>query len=133
MHCPSLSPFLWGVPFDYFQGGRERLVDFETRFSAAFSAVFLIGLFIVKYPVVRRVDNFIQRINPYPVDKTFSLTDQNQKRANFIHWIGIFPLDEVNHSSYNRATGISSGLEKGVDYCSLILNRVWKIAFSDLK
>ena len=28
-------------------------------------------------PVARRVDNFIQRINPYPVDKISSLSNQN--------------------------------------------------------
>ena len=25
------------------------------------------------------------------------------QRTNFIHWIGIYPLDKVIHSSYNRA------------------------------
>ena len=28
-------------------------------------------------PVVQRVDNFIQRINPYPEDKICSLSNQN--------------------------------------------------------
>ena len=52
-------------------------------------------------PVVRRADN--QRINPYPVDKVCLLSNQNQERANFIRWIGIYPLRKVIHSSYNRA------------------------------
>ena len=30
-------------------------------------------------PVVRRVDNFIQRINPYPADKFCSLSNRNAK------------------------------------------------------
>ena len=35
-------------------------------------------------PVVRRVDNFTQRINPYPVDKIYSLSNQNYEHPNFI-------------------------------------------------
>ena len=54
-------------------------------------------------PVVRRVDTFIQRINPYPVDKIGAFLILIRQRANFIHWIAIYPLDKVNHSSYNRA------------------------------
>ena len=37
--------------------------------------------------VVRRVDNFIQRINPYPVDKIGLLSNQNLELAQ------IHPLD----------------------------------------
>ena len=51
----------------------------------------------------RRVDNFIQRINPYPVDKIDAYLVLIGQRANFIHWIGSYPLDIVIHSSYNRA------------------------------
>ena len=54
-------------------------------------------------PVVRRVDNFIQLINPYPVDKTGVFLILIGQRANFIHWIGIFPLDKVIHSLCNWA------------------------------
>ena len=52
--------------------------------------------------VVWRVDNFIQRINPYPVDKIGKFLILIGQRANFIRWIGIYPLDKVIHSSYNR-------------------------------
>ena len=52
---------------------------------------------------VRRMDSFIQRINPYQVDKICSLSNQNWERATFIRWIGIYPLDKVIHSSYNEA------------------------------
>ena len=48
--------------------------------------------FVDQGPVVRRVDNFIQQINPYPVDKICSLSNQNQERANFIRWIKLYPL-----------------------------------------
>ena len=48
--------------------------------------------FVDKGPVVRRVDNFIQQINPCPVDKICSLSNQNQERANFIRWIKLYPL-----------------------------------------
>ena len=54
-------------------------------------------------PVVRRVDNFIQQINPYPVDKIGAFLILIGQRANFVHWTGIYPLDKVIHSSYNRA------------------------------
>ena len=62
-------------------------------------------------PVVWRVGNFIQRINPYPADNVGVVLILTGQRANFIHWIGIYPLDKVIHSSYiyNRAkytTGI---------------------------
>ena len=43
-------------------------------------------------PVVRRVDNFIQWINPYPADKMGALSNQNKERANFIRWIKLFTL-----------------------------------------
>ena len=52
-------------------------------------------------PVVRRVDNFTQRINPYPADKIGAFLILIWQQANFIHWIGVYPL--VMHSSYNRA------------------------------
>ena len=54
-------------------------------------------------PVVRRVDNFIQQINPYLVDKIGAFLILIGQRASFVHWIGIYPLDKVIHSSYNRA------------------------------
>ena len=48
------------------------------------------------------MENFIQRINPYLVDKIGAFLILTGQRANFIHWIGIYPLNEVIHSSYNR-------------------------------
>ena len=57
-------------------------------------------------PVVRRVDNFIQRINPYPVDKIGAFLILIGQRANFIHWTGIYPLDKVIYSSYNWAQNL---------------------------
>ena len=54
-------------------------------------------------PVVRRVDNIIQRINSYPADKIGAFLILIGQRVNFIHWIGIYPLDKVIHSLYNRA------------------------------
>ena len=53
--------------------------------------------------VVRRVHvgNFNQRINPYPADKIGMFLSLIGQRANYIHWIGIYPLDKVIHSSYN--------------------------------
>ena len=54
-------------------------------------------------PVVRRVDNFIQRINSYPADKIGAFLILIGQRANFIHWIGIYPLDNDIHSTNNRA------------------------------
>ena len=54
-------------------------------------------------PIVRRVDNFIQRIKPYRENEMCSLSNQNKKRTIFILWpAGISPLDNVIHSSYNR-------------------------------
>ena len=43
-------------------------------------------------PVVQSVDNFIQRINPYPADKISTFLMLIGQRANLIHWIGIYPL-----------------------------------------
>ena len=57
---------------------------------------------LLQGPVVRRLDNCIQRINPYPVDKIWSFSNKNLERANYIRWIGIYFLDKVIHSSYNR-------------------------------
>ena len=54
-------------------------------------------------PVVQRVDNFTQQINPYPVDKTGMFSILIGQRANFIHWIGIYLMVKVIHSLYNRA------------------------------
>ena len=54
-------------------------------------------------PVVRRVDNFIQQINLYPADKIGAFLILIGQRTNFIHWTGIYPLDKVIHSLYNRA------------------------------
>ena len=64
-------------------------------------SIILLGL------VVRRVDNFIQRINPCPVDKICSLSNQNLECVHFIHPIRIYPLDKVIHSSYNQAQFIN--------------------------
>ena len=47
----------------------------------------------IQVPVVRRVDNFIQRINPHPADKV----------GAFLILIVIYPLDKDIHSSYNRS------------------------------
>ena len=55
-------------------------------------------------PIVRRVDNFIQLINPYPEDKIGAFLILIGQRANFIHWI--YPPGRVIHSSYNRAQTI---------------------------
>ena len=54
-------------------------------------------------PVVRRVDNFILQINPYPADKIDSFLSLIGERANFIPWIGFYPLDKDVHSPYKRA------------------------------
>ena len=40
-------------------------------------------------PVVRTVDNFMQRINPFPADKLGAFVILIGQRANFIHWIEI--------------------------------------------
>ena len=53
--------------------------------------------------VVQRVDNFIQQINPYPVDKIGMFLILIGQRAHCIHCIGIYPLDKVIHSLYNQA------------------------------
>ena len=37
------------------------------------------------------------------MDKTCSLSDQNEEHADFIHCTGIYPLDRVIRSSFNRA------------------------------
>ena len=50
----------------------------------------------------RRVDNVFQRINPYPADKIGAFLILIGQWANFIHWIVIYLLDKVIHSSYNR-------------------------------
>ena len=55
-------------------------------------------------PVVQRVDNFIQRINPYPVDKIGAFLILIGQQADFIQWIGIYPLDKVIHCSYSACT-----------------------------
>ena len=57
-------------------------------------------------PVVRRVDNFIQQINPYSTDRIGAFLNLIGQRAKFIQWIGIYPLDRVIHPSYNRAQDI---------------------------
>ena len=44
-----------------------------------------------------------QRINIYVADKIGAFLILIGQRANVIHWIGIYPLDKVIHSSYNRA------------------------------
>ena len=44
-------------------------------------------------PVVRRVDNFTQWINLYPLDKIGMFSILIGQKASFIHWIGIYPLD----------------------------------------
>ena len=49
-------------------------------------------------PVVQRLDNAIQRINHYPVDKTLVLLEQNKPRYP---WIVIYPVDSVVHLSNN--------------------------------
>ena len=54
-------------------------------------------------PVVQRMGNFIQWINFYPADKICAFLILIGLRANFIYCIGIYPLDEVIHSSYNHA------------------------------
>ena len=54
---------------------------------------------------MQRVDNFIQRINPYPADKIGAFLTLIGQRANFIRWIGIYLLSKVIHSSYNRVQG----------------------------
>ena len=55
-------------------------------------------------PGCTRVDTVasIQWINPFPVDKIGAFLILIGW-ANFIHWIGIYPLDKVIHSSYNWA------------------------------
>ena len=59
-------------------------------------------------PFVRRMDNFILRINPYPVEKIGAVLILTGQRANFINWIGIYSLDKVIHSSYNRTHSSTS-------------------------
>ena len=49
--------------------------------------------------VVRRVNNFIQRINPYPVDKICSFVIL-MDHAKIL--LGIYPLDNFIHSSHKR-------------------------------
>ena len=53
--------------------------------------------------VVRRVDNFIQRINPYLAAKIGAFLILIGKQGKFIHLIGIYLMDKVIHSSYSRA------------------------------
>ena len=40
--------------------------------------------------------------NPYPADKVGAFLILIGQRANFIHSIGIYPLDKVIYCSYNR-------------------------------
>ena len=65
-------------------------------------------MLIYLVPVVQRVDNFIQWISPCPVDKIGAFLILIGQRANLIHWIGIYPLDKVIRSSYNRAQFVCS-------------------------
>ena len=51
---------------------------------------------------VVRMNNFVQRINPYPADKIGGFIILIGQQANLIHWIGIYPLDNVIRSSFNR-------------------------------
>ena len=51
---------------------------------------------------VVRMNNFVQRINPYPADKIGGFIILLGQQANLIHWIGIYPLDNVIRSSFNR-------------------------------
>ena len=55
-------------------------------------------------PVVKLgVDNFIQRISRYPVNKRYWLESrEDEVGVHFIGWIAIYPLDEVVHSLNNR-------------------------------
>ena len=53
--------------------------------------------------VVRRVDNFIPWINPYLVEKIGAFLILIGQWANFMHWIGIHPLNKIIHSLYNQA------------------------------
>ena len=70
----------------------------------------LLLLLIYQGPVVRRVDNFTQLINSNLVDKIGAFFILVGQQANFIHGIGIYPLDKVIHSSYNRAQLFSLSL-----------------------
>ena len=53
----------------------------------------------IRARLYERVDNFIQRINPYPTERLCAFLFWIGQRTNFIHWIGIYPLDKVIHSS----------------------------------
>ena len=59
-------------------------------------------------PVVRRVDNFIQQINPYPADKLGAFLILIGQRANFIH--------KLIDSSYNWAQKVTSCLLEQIYY-----------------
>ena len=85
----------------------QRIIVFCLKFQSWLSTA-IKGVHAQQGPVVRRVDNFIQQMNPYPADKTGAYLILIGQRANFIHWIGIYPLENVIHSSYNRAKVIST-------------------------
>ena len=80
-------------------------------------------------PVVRRVDNFIQRINHCPADKIGAFLILIGQLANFIHRIGIYPLDKVIHSSYNRALKPRLGKKKGKELLFWILHKIIEILY----
>ena len=92
----------------------QRIIVFclklQNWLSTAITGVhgLLLSVHAQQGPVVRRVDNFIQQMNPYPADKTGAYLILIGQRTNFIHWIGIYPLEKVIHSSYNRAKVIST-------------------------
>ena len=58
-------------------------------------------------PVIRRVDNFIQRINPYPADEIGVFLILNGQWANFISCIALYLLDKIIHSQVQLSPGLT--------------------------
>ena len=49
---------------------------------------------------VVRMNNFVQRINPYPAVQIGGFIILIGQQANLIHWIGIYPLDNAMRQVY---------------------------------
>ena len=80
-------------------------------------------------PVVQRVDNFIQQINPYPVDKIGAFLILIGQRANFIRWIKLSTLRTTgpmaSQEPINRSLYLHQFLESTLSRVALFLERLF--------
>ena len=81
---------LYSIKRQYYRSkeGRRSVSMYELELKTFQEAICL----TTQGSVVRRVDNFIQRINPYPVDKIGAFLILIGQRANLIHWIKLSRL-----------------------------------------